>query len=102
MAVTDADLLDRGERVSPDYIETENVFGDGRQNVQAEKVHQPICPRRKTKEPIRRLQKVFRILEPLFVVSLKELLVGQTANDQSQFPGQVVTVLNASVHSLRA
>src|SRR5215813_2850651 len=102
MAISDADLRDYGKGVSPDCIETENVSGDGRQNVQAEKVHQPICPGRETKETICRLQKAFRILQPLFVVTLQELLVGRTANNQSQFPGQVVTVLNSGIHSLRA
>src|SRR5215813_5134742 len=92
MAISDADLRDYGKGVSPDCIETENVSGDGRQNVQAEKVHQTIC----------RLQKAFRILQPLLVVTLQELLAGLTANNQSQFPGQVVTVLNSGIHSLRA
>src|SRR4029453_16172712 len=45
---------------------------------------------------------MFGIFQPLFVIGLQYSFTGFAANDQSKFPGQVVAVLDAGIHSLRS
>src|SRR5262245_8152820 len=82
VAIVNANLRDYRESEFSDRVETKQVFRDWRQNVQPEKIHQPVRTGSKTKEAIGRAQQAPGVFQPLLVVSFQQPFTRLSANDE--------------------
>src|SRR5829696_7414227 len=102
IAIVDSDLRDQHEESCSYRINTRDQTRQGWKDMQAKEAHEPILPRRELKNAIGCFQQPLRVRQSLFVIGLEQTLGGLTFDNQCEFPGQVVSVLDTRVHALRA
>ena len=64
--------------------------------------YEPLIADAKFEKSVRGPQQMPRIRQPLLIVCIEQRRLRSVLDDQSQFPREVITVLNAGVHPLRA
>jgi non-canonical (house-cleaning) NTP pyrophosphatase len=100
--VTDAGLRDEGKDELVDGIQTNNEARDARKDLPPHKREQPIGINQQIEHAIRGLQQTLRDFDSLFVVGIENLWISCATQDERELPCQVVTILDAGVHALRA
>src|SRR4051812_13846325 len=102
MPVVDADLRDERENELFDRVEPEDESRDGRKNVRANKLQEPLGAGHQLKHSVGRAQKVLRVLKPLLVIRVEQSFVSLALHRKRHLPREIVAVRNPGVHPWRA
>src|ERR1051325_2218072 len=101
-AVVDAYLRNEREEPARYGLELDELARHAREDGRANQTQKPIRPCGQLEEAVGRLDKPLGVRLTLLVVSLQELPARVAFDDEGEFPSEVVSVLNAGVHALRA
>ena len=101
-SVVNACLGDDAKRDLLDRLHPHRKRCDPRKYLGAKQTGKPAVGHNQSKCPVRGVQEPLRNRHALFLVRIEQRRVGSTLDDEREFPSEVVRVLQAGVHPLRA